>query len=160
MHRRRREPYVDAFEPTNASSRYDGGRRGRNARATGQDCESKQDPLHLLRSSFADRQQYFKSIEKVASGEGFGQILPSKAKIESKRDSVIEQLDSPKSPTSKSFLAPSKPELTRSVTPDLIPDSMHNRLPDEPAKGLGLDGLAPVDLPLSSMHERVDSPTL
>ncbi len=66
-------------------------------------------------------------------------------------------MDSPKSPTSKSFLAPAKPQLTRSVTPDLVPDSMHTRLPEPAAKGMALDGLEPKDLPLQAMHERVDS---
>ena len=75
-----------------------------------------------------------------------------------KRDSVLEKLDSPKSPTAKTFLAPAKPTLTRSITPDLVPDSMHDRLPSpEKPNGLGLDGLEPKDLPLASMGSRVDS---
>lgn len=74
-----------------------------------------------------------------------------------KRDFVLEKLDSPKSPTAKTFLAPPKPELSRQVTPDLIPDSMHERVEEQPAKGVGLDGLETKELPLSSMHERVDS---
>jgi len=73
-----------------------------------------------------------------------------------KRDSVLEKLDSPKSPTSKSFLAPPRPEITRSVSPDLIPDSMHARMPEP--QHLGLDGLEAKDVPLQAMHERVDSP--
>ena len=70
---------------------------------------------------------------------------------------MLEKLDSPKSPTSKNFLAAPKPVLTRSITPDLVPDSMHTRLPEPAEKGLGLDGLEAKDVPLQAMHERVDS---
>jgi len=101
--------------------------------------------------------KYFKSIEKVATDEGFGQALPSEELVLKKRDSVLQQLDSPKSPTAKTFLAPPKPELTRQITPDLVPDSMHDRLPQEPTRGLGLEGLETKEVPLSAMHERVDS---
>ena len=73
---------------------------------------------------------------------------------------MLEKLDSPRSPTAKTFLAPLKPLLTRQITPELIPDSMHERLPspETPTK-VGLDGLEPKELPLSSMSSRVDSPT-
>lgn len=74
-----------------------------------------------------------------------------------KRDTIREKLDSPKSPTAKSFLAPPQPELTRPVTPDLVPDSMHTRVQEPPAKGLALNGLETKELPLSSGHEPVDS---
>lgn len=105
--------------------------------------------------------KYFKSIEQVATSEGFGQALASEEFTLKKRDSVLQELNSPKSPkSSESFLAPpQKPELVRSVTPDLVPDSMHERLPEPQEVGKGLDGLEPKELPLSSMHERVDSPT-
>lgn len=104
--------------------------------------------------------KYFKSIEQVAASEGFGQNLASEEFTLKKRDSVLHELDSPKSPTPKSFLAPPKPELVRSVTPELVPEAMHERLPEkQDVKGLGLDGLEVKELPLSAMHERVDSPT-
>jgi glucosamine-6-phosphate deaminase len=77
-----------------------------------------------------------------------------------KRDSVLEKLDSPKSPTAKTFLAPPKPALTRQITPDLVPDSMHERIPptdNAAAKGVGLEGLEIKEVPLQAMHERVDS---
>lgn len=102
--------------------------------------------------------KYFKSIEQVAASQGFGQSLPSEEFTLKKRDSVLEKLDSPRSPKSKSFLAPPKPELTRQVTPELVPDSMHTRLPERPNPGLALEGPEVKDLPLSAMHERVDSP--
>lgn len=121
--------------------------------------------------------KYFKSIEQVATSQGFGQALSSEEKIREKRDSVIEQLDSPKSPTAKSFLAgpkptltrvitaepepehatlapPKQPELVRSVTPELVPEAMHSRIPDTLQ---GLDGLEVKELPIVPMHERVDS---
>ena len=60
--------------------------------------------------------QYFKSIELVATSEGFGQALPSAEMTLKKRDSVLEKLDSPRSPTLKSFLAPPKPDLVRTAT--------------------------------------------
>jgi glucosamine-6-phosphate deaminase len=113
--------------------------------------------LSLCRRRSTDiHAQYFKSIEQVALSQGFGQDLPSAELTLKKRDSVLEKLDSPRSPTSKNFLAPQKPELTRSVTPDLVPDSMHERLPS-PAEKMPLDGLEAKDVPLQAMHERVDS---
>ena len=102
--------------------------------------------------------QYVKSIEQVAISQGFGQDLPSEELTIKKRDSVLEKLDSPKSPTSKNFLAAPKPELTRQVTPELVPDSMHGRLPKQPARGLALAGLDARDVPVQAMHKRVDSP--
>lgn len=124
--------------------------------------------------------KYFKSIEQVAASQGFGQSLSSEEMVLKKRDSVLEKLDSPlRSPTNKSFLAPQRPitkpeststttttttalepppqrpELTRAITPELIPDSMHDRIPDG-AEVNGLDGLEAKELPLSAMHERVE----
>lgn len=116
------------------------------------------DNLYFKSPHFADFAQYFKSIEQVAASQGFGQALPSEELTLKKRDSVLEKLDSPRSPKSKSFLAPPKPELTRQVTPELVPDSMHARLPERPNAGLTLDRPDMKDLPLSAMHERVDSP--
>lgn len=105
--------------------------------------------------------KYFKSIEQVAASQGFGQALPSEEFTLKKRDSVLEKLDSPRSPPkNKSFLAPpQKPELTRQVTPELVPDSMHARMPGKQNAGTALDGPETKELPLSAMHERVDSPT-
>ncbi|KAK4542198.1 Glucosamine-6-phosphate isomerase 1 [Oleoguttula mirabilis] len=108
-------------------------------------------------TAFAHLAQYFKSIEQVASSQGFGQALASEEFVLRKRDSVLEKLDSPKIPTAKTFLAPTKPGLSGQITPDLIPDSMHERVEGQPAKGLGLDGLETKELPLSGMHHRVDS---
>ena len=94
----------------------------------------------------------------MAASQGFHQSLPSEAFTLKKRDSVLEKLDSPKSPTSKSFLAPPKPELTRQVTPELVPDSMHVRMPEQPSDGLHLDGAEHRDVPVQAMHQRVDPP--
>ncbi|KAK5733692.1 Glucosamine-6-phosphate isomerase (Glucosamine-6-phosphate deaminase) (GNPDA) (GlcN6P deaminase) [Elasticomyces elasticus] len=101
--------------------------------------------------------KYFKSIEQVASSQGFGQALPSEELVLKKRDSVLEKLDSPRSPTANSFLAPARPELVRPITPDLVPDSMHERLPSPAEKSMPLDGLEAKEVPLLAMHERVDS---
>ncbi|KAF2718846.1 glucosamine-6-phosphate deaminase [Polychaeton citri CBS 116435] len=101
--------------------------------------------------------KYFKSIEQVASSQGFGQDLPSQEFTLKKRDSVLQELDSPKSPTSKSFLGAPKPQLVRQITPELRPDSMHERIPDS-TPTVGLQGLQVKELPIQPMHERVDSP--
>ncbi|KAM3421258.1 Glucosamine-6-phosphate isomerase [Cercospora zeina] len=125
--------------------------------------------------------KYFKSIEQVAASQGFGQVLTSEDIILKKRDSVLEKLEIPRSFPDKSFTvspeltppllggstnalsipATREDEITRSVTPDLIPDSMHDRLPDQPAVAAGkLAGLDVTDLPsIVPMHERVDSAT-
>ncbi|KAK3715818.1 Glucosamine-6-phosphate isomerase (Glucosamine-6-phosphate deaminase) (GNPDA) (GlcN6P deaminase) [Vermiconidia calcicola] len=101
--------------------------------------------------------KYFKSIEQVATSQGFGQSLPSEELTLKKRDSVLEKLDGPRSPRSKTFLEAPKPHIERSRSPDLVPDSMHERLPEPAAKGLALEGLEAKDVPLQAMHERVDS---
>ncbi|KAI7158513.1 glucosamine-6-phosphate isomerase [Hortaea werneckii] len=120
--------------------------------------------------------KYFKSIEQVASSQGFGQSLPSEELVLKKRDSVREKLDSPRtSPPSSArskknfFLSPSlstdtPPGLSsRPITPELVPDSMHTRVAegeeeDEGTKDVpALEGLETKELPLVSMHERVDS---
>lgn len=121
--------------------------------------------------------KYFKSIEQVATSQGFGQALASEETTSRKRDSVLERLDSPtaKSPTfiagpkptltrvitadpepESMTLAPPKPELLRSVTPELVPEAMHSRIP---VASQGLDGLEAKELPIVPMHDRVDSAT-
>ena len=84
-----------------------------------------------------------------------------------KRDSVREKLDSPRTspPSSASknfFLSPllstDTPGLSRPITPELVPDSMHTRVVEEEPKEMpALDGLETKELPLVNMHERVDS---
>lgn len=119
--------------------------------------------------------KYFKSIEQVAASQGFGQFLTSEEMVLKKRDSVLEKLDNPRSPTNKSFTVtpettpestapatlapPPQEELIRSITPDLVPDSMHDRLPEQQLTTDKLEGLEVKDLPLVPMHERVDSAT-
>jgi len=81
-------------------------------------------------------------------------MLPSEAKTKAKRDSVLEAIqNSPKSPDREYLLTAPGPELPRAVTPELIPDRMGSRLPDQP--DTGLDGLVPEDVPVQSMHERI-----
>jgi glucosamine-6-phosphate deaminase len=50
-------------------------------------------------------------------------------------------------------------DIIRSVTPDLIPDSMHERLPDHQLTANTLEGLERKDLPSIPLHDRVDSAT-
>lgn len=118
--------------------------------------------------------KYFKSIEQVAASQGFAQVLTSEALVLKKRDSVIEKLDSPRTPTDKSFIItpeptppnvsteelgpPTREDITRSATPELVPDPMHIRLPKQAVLGK-LEGLEVKDLPIVPMHERVDSAT-
>ncbi|KAK0925408.1 Glucosamine-6-phosphate isomerase (Glucosamine-6-phosphate deaminase) (GNPDA) (GlcN6P deaminase) [Friedmanniomyces endolithicus] len=110
--------------------------------------------------------KYFKSIELVASSQGFGQGLESGEAVGRKRDSVLEKLDSPSSPrkTGEGFLtAPvERPGVKRAVTPELVPDSMHERLPEgdgaEEGKKEELEAMEAKEVPrLLAMHERVDS---
>ncbi|KAF1987211.1 glucosamine-6-phosphate isomerase [Aulographum hederae CBS 113979] len=100
--------------------------------------------------------KYFKSIEEVAANCGFGQTLPSEAKISRKRDSVLEELQSPKSGSPKGLFLemPKREEIRRSVTPDLVPDSMASRIPEDQGRGMG--GLTPGELPIQSMGARVE----
>lgn len=133
--------------------------------------------------------QYFKSIEQVASSQGFTQVLPDTAHTRKKRDSIVSQLDSPKSPKAMSsmahFLLPPTPTasphgsdtadrtdiatglgaedigagnrgILRSVTPELVPDRMADRLPVTPLQEKGLNGLVPGELPIQRMGTRVD----
>lgn len=66
----------------------------------------------------------------------------------------MEELHSPKSngPSQNQLLAP-KPEISRSVTPDLVPDRMASRMDEGALKGL--QGLIPAELPLQPMGARV-----
>lgn len=100
--------------------------------------------------------QYFKSIEQVASTQGFTQTLPDISITTSKRDSIIEKLDSPRSPKSSSpfvITSPSTPtsptsfgsttktlsvhnkdaSAQRPVTPEPVLERMANRLPPSPS---------------------------
>jgi glucosamine-6-phosphate deaminase len=100
--------------------------------------------------------QYFKSIEQVASTQGFTQTLPDISITTSKRDSIIEKLDSPRSPKSSSpFVitgssAPNSPTSfsslsknlsiqnkntgeQRPVTPEPVMERMAARLPPSPS---------------------------
>ncbi|KAK4940935.1 Glucosamine-6-phosphate isomerase (Glucosamine-6-phosphate deaminase) (GNPDA) (GlcN6P deaminase), partial [Elasticomyces elasticus] len=99
-------------------------------------------------------EQYFKSIEKVATELGFGQVLQSGHRAAAKRDSVVERLDSSEGPMQGSgvFLVPAVGD-ARPVTPDLVPDRMADRMPVGAAKGL--EGLVPGDVQLFCMGERV-----
>lgn len=108
--------------------------------------------------------KYFKSIERVASECGFGQYLHSELHVESKRRSVREELDSPKSPQQQdndfqkdgfALPVPAAADIARSISPAL--DSMHSRLPKEPAKS-ALAGLEPADLAVQAMGARVAPP--
>ncbi|KAK0843244.1 Glucosamine-6-phosphate isomerase (Glucosamine-6-phosphate deaminase) (GNPDA) (GlcN6P deaminase) [Friedmanniomyces endolithicus] len=110
--------------------------------------------------------KYFKSIELVASSQGFGQGLESGEAVGRKRDSVLEKLDSPSSPRKmgEAFLAApvERPGVKRAVTPELVPDSMHERLPEEDVgeegKKVEVEAMEAKEVPpLLSMHERVDS---
>ncbi|RMY93247.1 hypothetical protein D0862_09269 [Hortaea werneckii] len=103
--------------------------------------------------------KYFKSIEQVATSQGFGQSLPSEEVFLQKRDSVREKLDSPRtaSPPSSSaaagknfFLSPSNDHAgpSRPITPELVPDSMHTRVEEAPKAVPALDGLETKELPL------------
>ncbi|KAJ9645890.1 Glucosamine-6-phosphate isomerase (Glucosamine-6-phosphate deaminase) (GNPDA) (GlcN6P deaminase) [Coniosporium apollinis] len=98
--------------------------------------------------------KYFKSIERVATELGFEQMLPCEAHTSAKRQSIVEELQSPKSnrPSQNQLLAP-KPEISRSVTPDLVPDRMASRIDEGALKGS--QGLIPAELPLQPMGARV-----
>lgn len=98
-------------------------------------------------SLLTDRKQYFKSLEKVATAQGFEQILPSTVRTGPGPATVVqppraeEEVEvaeptvlSPQ-PTTSTLLRPSSPAReypVRSVSPDfdLVPDSMASRIPD------------------------------
>ncbi|KAG9912413.1 glucosamine-6-phosphate isomerase, partial [Aureobasidium melanogenum] len=117
--------------------------------------------------------KYFKSIEQVASTQGFTQILPDISITTSKRDSIIEKLDSPRSPKSSSpFVITSSSTPTsptsiystnktlsinnkdassqRSVTPEPVLDRMADRLPPPPSPANAkLSVYTPVQRPIT-----------
>ena len=82
--------------------------------------------------------QYFKSIEKVAREQGFEQILPSKIRTGPGPipKTVIDEVQSPTilspQPTTSRLLraTPAAEYPVRSVSPELVPDRMADRLPD------------------------------
>jgi glucosamine-6-phosphate deaminase len=95
----------------------------------------------LLHTSFSARLmtlQYFKSIEAVASSQGFEQILPSKVRTGPRpATKSIEPLPemkqepsilSPQPLTSTLLAAPATEYPLRSITPELIPDRMGSRI--------------------------------
>ncbi|KAI5198522.1 glucosamine-6-phosphate isomerase [Aureobasidium subglaciale] len=118
-------------------------------------------------------EQYFKSIEQVASTQGFTQTLPDISITTSKRDSIIEKLDSPRSPKSSSPFVitssstPTSPTsisntsktlsvhktstgLQRSVTPEPVLDRMADRLPPSPSPAFAkLSVSTPIQRPIT-----------
>ena len=84
------------------------------------------------------REQYFKSIEKVALEQGFEQILPSKVRTgngiipRTKVDEVTSPtILSPQPTTSRLLRAtPATEYPVRSVSPELVPDRMASRIPE------------------------------
>lgn len=89
--------------------------------------------------------KYFKSIEQVASSQGFEQILPSAVRtgtrkitrvntfgdeVEDARDEELRSptIQHPKPTTSTLLKAPATEYPVRSITPELVPDSMSSRL--------------------------------
>lgn len=102
--------------------------------------------------------QYFKSIEKVATEQGFEQILPSKVRNangvipRTRVDEVTSPtILSPQPTTSRLLRAtPATEYPVRSVSPDLIPDRMASRIA-EPAL---LQRLTPT--PEQQMHRQVN----
>ncbi|THX05890.1 glucosamine-6-phosphate isomerase [Aureobasidium pullulans] len=117
--------------------------------------------------------KYFKSIEQVASTQGFTQTLPDISITTSKRDSIIEKLDSPRSPKSSSpFVITSsstptsptsfnntsktlsvhntKADTQRPVTPEPILEKMSDRLPPSPSPAFAkLSVNTPVQRPIT-----------
>ncbi|KAL8392114.1 hypothetical protein RB595_002343 [Gaeumannomyces hyphopodioides] len=92
--------------------------------------------------------KYFKSIEQVATAQGFEQILPSKIRtgtVPIAPKAVV--IESPTSPTAPPTLMSPQPRLAhnlapyaeypvRSVSPDLVPDRMASRIPGEAGAAL------------------------
>ncbi|KAJ9151242.1 Glucosamine-6-phosphate isomerase [Pleurostoma richardsiae] len=82
--------------------------------------------------------KYFKSIEKVALEQGFEQILPSKMRTGPGPvpKTVVDEVQSPTvlapQPTTTRLLraTPATEYPVRSVSPDLVPDRMADRIPD------------------------------
>ena len=103
--------------------------------------------------------QYFKSIEMVTNELGFLQTLPSAAATGAKRSAIIEELNSLKEKQTNGFkldtlkLEAPKPEIARSVTPELVPDCMASRIPDNVT--WNLQGVENEDMPFLRMGARV-----
>jgi glucosamine-6-phosphate deaminase len=106
--------------------------------------------------------KYFKSIERVAAECGFHQYLPSELQVETKKQIVREVLDSPKSPRSPQYESQSQTdglqlpapaaagaEIARSVTPELINDSMHSRLKNSGGVSAADLAVRPVGAPVA-----------
>ncbi len=80
--------------------------------------------------------QYFKSIEEVALAQGFEQILPSKMRTGSGPvpKTVVDEVQTPTilspQPTTSRMLraSPAVEYPIRSVSPDLVPDRMADRV--------------------------------
>lgn len=80
--------------------------------------------------------QYFKSIEKVASSQGFEQILPSTVRTGPRKEPVEPvpeakeepSILSPQPVTSTLLAAPATEYPVRSHTPELVPDRMGSRI--------------------------------
>jgi len=82
--------------------------------------------------------KYFKSIEAVASSQGFEQILPSKVRtgprpVTKPLEPLVEEKQepsilSPQPLTSTLLAAPATEYPIRSITPELIPDRMGSRI--------------------------------
>ncbi|KAI9741563.1 MAG: Glucosamine-6-phosphate isomerase 1 [Claussenomyces sp. TS43310] len=83
--------------------------------------------------------RYFKSIERVAASQGFEQILPSAARTGNRprtqhlpdanvEDPISPAIQHPKPLTSTLLHAPATEYPVRSITPELIPDSMASRI--------------------------------
>ena len=94
----------------------------------------------------------------VANELGFLQTLPSAATTGAKRSAIIEELHSPKEKQTNEFkldtpkLEAPKPEITRSVTPEFVPDRMASRIPDVT---WNLQGVGNEDMPFLRMGARV-----
>ena len=90
----------------------------------------------------------------VTNELGFLQTLPSAATTGAKRSAIIEELHSPKEKQTNGFkLEAPKPEITRSVTPELVPDRMASRIPDNVT--WNLQGVENEDMPFLRMGARV-----
>lgn len=137
MHRRRCKPHVDSLQPPIPSPSNDGCRRRCHARAAGQDSQGtyprpaswRISLAQILRSIIkAETQQYFKSIERVATELGFRQKLPRK------RDSFVDEgallVPARNQANGISLTAPQQ-DISRSTSPMFEP--MSARLDDEEA---------------------------
>jgi len=82
-------------------------------------------------------------------------MLPSEARTGAKRDSVVEALNSPKEKNKSDLLFPPQAaaSISRSTTPDLIPDPMSSRIG---VVDLGEAVSAPEDVPFERMGSRVE----